>query len=338
MIDLQQVLVLASASALLVIAASCCFRDNPTTRRLFVVFASVGLLVAPVALTLPALRWQLPVLSEQHVNLRQFNAPIADWLAAATAGIALLLCCLVLVKAWRERRSLRRLPEICDPPLQLQIVNLQQKLGLSGSIRLFVGPAPCASGGWSAALVLPANWRNWSADTLTAVLTHELVHIRRRDDLLLVFQRLVSASLWWLPWVRRLQKVLEEAIEESCDDHAAALHADPVVYLQGLVNAASGLKSAGTSSLPALARSHILFRTQRFLGYRDFETDSRGLFWALVVVVGLLTASWTLELRFFQVDAAATGRVVAIALPAGPDHFEIELAREERGPPSPIRR
>ena len=40
---------------------------------------------------------------------------------------------------------------------------------------------PVTTSVWRPALVLPANWREWPAATLDAVLVHELSHVLRHD-------------------------------------------------------------------------------------------------------------------------------------------------------------
>ena len=85
------------------------------------------------------------------------------------------------------------------------------------------------------------------ADQLTLVLMHELVHVRRYDNLALLLQRLVSAALFFHPAVWLCARMLRRESEQACDDLVIYATARPEAYARGLTQVA---ESAAHSNPP----------------------------------------------------------------------------------------
>ena len=76
-----------------------------------------------------------------------------------------------------------------------------------------------ATGIFRPAIILPrAYLETLSPDDLTAILTHEMAHIARRDPLVGLLQRIVSAVYWPHPLVHLLNVKLSRSREEICDN------------------------------------------------------------------------------------------------------------------------
>lgn len=94
------------------------------------------------------------------------------------------------------------------------------------------------------AVLLPADWRTWDADTLDAVLAHEISHVARRDALterLALLHRIIfwfSPLAWWLP------RCLADLAEEASDQAALAAGAEPTKYAEILLGFFEDLNSA----------------------------------------------------------------------------------------------
>lgn len=69
-------------------------------------------------------------------------------------------------------------------------------------------------------VILPLGWREWTADTLTAVLAHECAHVERRDPLVTAIARLNCAIFWFHPVAWWLEAKLATLAEHACDDAA----------------------------------------------------------------------------------------------------------------------
>jgi beta-lactamase regulating signal transducer with metallopeptidase domain len=104
-------------------------------------------------------------------------------------------------------------------------------------------------------LILPASWRNWSAEKLDAVLTHEREHIRRRDPLLQWLALLNRAIFWFHPIAWWLERKLSVLREQACDDevirqgHSPHLYAEILIELARTVEASGGRLRGAESSI-----------------------------------------------------------------------------------------
>lgn len=95
--------------------------------------------------------------------------------------------------------------------------------------------------------------------TASAIMAHELAHLRRHDWIFLVISRVVLAIFWFNPLVWRLHAVLRERSEEAAD--AAALgFVDRALYARTLVRLAAHPAPLLTpvASLPMAADSRTL--------------------------------------------------------------------------------
>jgi biotin carboxyl carrier protein len=112
-----------------------------------------------------------------------------------------------------------------------------------------------------------------NSEQLTAVLTHELAHIRRYDHLFLLIQRLIEALLFFHPAVWYLGRCIARERENSCDDQALAAGTDRLVYSLSLLRVAelNWEGAVGNALLTGLAAdgdepSQLRRRIARLLG------------------------------------------------------------------------
>jgi uncharacterized protein (TIGR03435 family) len=71
---------------------------------------------------------------------------------------------------------------------------------------------------------------------LQAVLTHELSHVRRRDNLFAAIHMIVEAIFWFHPLVWWIGARLVEERERACDEEVLRLGSEPQVYAEGILN------------------------------------------------------------------------------------------------------
>jgi TonB family protein len=74
-------------------------------------------------------------------------------------------------------------------------------------------------------------------EELESVILHELVHIRRRDNLWAFVRMLVVAALWFHPLAWLLNRWLNLETERSCDERVLELTQDPRAYAGGIMKA-----------------------------------------------------------------------------------------------------
>jgi BlaR1 peptidase M56 len=104
---------------------------------------------------------------------------------------------------------------------------------------------PVSVGLVSPLILLPADWRRWSADTLVAVLVHENAHVRRRDPLVGIVAVLNRAIFWFHPLAWWLENAVTSAAEEACDDEAVRALGNPGRYAQVLLEMARAARHKG---------------------------------------------------------------------------------------------
>ena len=86
------------------------------------------------------------------------------------------------------------------------------------------------------ALVLPAGIaERLTGAQLKAVITHEVCHVRRQDNLAAAIHMLVEGLFWFHPLVWWLGSRLVEERERACDEEVLRLGSEPVVYAEGIL-------------------------------------------------------------------------------------------------------
>ena len=160
------------------------------------------------------------------------------WLVGCVLSLAsLAFAALRLRKLVRTARPLR------DPEWVRAAATLQRRLGLRREVRLLSGPAvatPMTGGLWRPVILLPASAGTWSPERRVVVLTHELIHVRRRDALRQLIRRVVLALHWFHPLVWIASRRAELASEKACDEEVLALGARPSDYARHLLFLAAG--------------------------------------------------------------------------------------------------
>ncbi|HWY85484.1 MAG TPA: M56 family metallopeptidase [Gemmataceae bacterium] len=152
-----------------------------------------------------------------------------------------IICGGVVVVRWLQcRRILRRTRAEVDPDLVSFTSGLARRLGIRGHVRIAVTASPhgpAAMGVLSPTILLPAALAGKSPGELEPMLAHELIHIRRGDNLFGVLQ-LFAQVLWWFhPLVWWVNRNASRAIERCCDEEVvASLGCAPAVYARSLLD------------------------------------------------------------------------------------------------------
>jgi len=169
----------------------------------------------------------------------------ATWLAGTLTGLVLLAVSLIRV------RTLRRHAEvISDVAWHDATARIARHVGLRRRPDLLLGNypgSPMAGGWWRPAIVLPITACRWNPECRDVVLTHELLHLARRDPLRLALSRLVVAVYWFHPLAWIAARRAAAAREQACDEGVVACGTRPSSYARVL------LELAGTGRAPRMS-------------------------------------------------------------------------------------
>lgn len=131
---------------------------------------------------------------------------------------------------------------------------------------------------WRPKVLLPEGAASRLSDQeLEAVILHELIHVRRRDNLAVVLQKAIFALLWFCPLVWLVDRKLFEERERACDEEVVRLRQSPETYISGILKVARacveqrlvGTSSIGGSSLKGRIVHLLSTGLPRKLGLRE---------------------------------------------------------------------
>ena len=191
---------------------------------------------------------------------------IAFLIWALGCGVALTS---LVVGGLRFRKLVREADRVRDAAWLQQADAIRWRLGVRNEVRILMSPkvaTPMAGGLWRPVILLPSDAEGWSPERRAVVLTHELVHVRRRDALRQVVGRTAVALYWfhplsWLAW-----RAATIAGERSCDEGVLALGTRPSEYARHLFSLASGTADGrALLALPMVQRSQLENRIMSIL-------------------------------------------------------------------------
>ena len=134
------------------------------------------------------------------------------------------------------------------------------------------------------AIVLPADWREWSTEKFDAVLAHERAHIRRHDPAVQVLSAIHRALLWHSPLSWYLDRQIVRLAEQASDDAAVAAIHDRTSYAEMLLEfMRRGVRRANWQGVPMARYERPEARIDRIL---DGTILSRGVTrWGIAAIV-----------------------------------------------------
>jgi bla regulator protein BlaR1 len=107
---------------------------------------------------------------------------------------------------------------------------------------------------------------------LEAILTHELWHVRRRDNLAAVFHMAVEVAFWFHPLVWWLGAQLVEERERACDEEVLRLGNHSEVYAESILKACRFCVEAPLSCVAGIAGSNLTRRIARIMKFHSAQT------------------------------------------------------------------
>ena len=215
-------------------------------------------------------------------------------------GAVLMLIRLALA-GWGCRRLVRSSVAVTDLRLLELVQNTASQLGLKITPVLATCErviVPVVFGLIRPAILLPASIiTELTPDQIRAILAHEMAHLKRYDHLVVVFQRIVEAFLFFHPTTWWFSRHMDLQRESCCDDLVLQSGTSRIVYAETLYAIACSRKNSetpiGAEERVALAAdgasaSEILIRISRVLNEQvPSNRSTTNNFWAANFGVGL---------------------------------------------------
>jgi beta-lactamase regulating signal transducer with metallopeptidase domain len=149
---------------------------------------------------------------------------------------------------------------------------------------------PATIGITSPLIVLPAEWRRWSDETLRAVVAHEKAHVARQDPLTAFVSQVNACVFWFHPVAWWLERALSASAEQACDQAGVGELGRADHYARILVDMADVVRAnRGRLRAPSVGAlgSSLESRIDRILGPRSAPVPR----WRRVAVSGLCVAA-----------------------------------------------
>lgn len=204
---------------------------------------------------------------------------ILELVIASWAAVALLLLAWLAWGAWQVRRIVRRSEALGDPSWQAPLYEIADRLGLDEAPRLVRSDdvkMPFAAGLRRSTIVLPSSSAEWNAERRSAVLIHELAHVKRRDLLGHTLGRIACALYWFHPMVWSAARHLRAESERACDDMALTFGTRPSEYAEHLLDIVTCVRDHATPSV-ALAMAHRKEFEGRMLAILNPDLTRKGM-------------------------------------------------------------
>jgi beta-lactamase regulating signal transducer with metallopeptidase domain len=210
--------------------------------------------------------------------LRTFPLGFGSTLLLMWLVVAIALIGRLLYGAWSVRRIVRRARPLEHSDWQTPLYQIADRMGLDGAPRLLQSDEvkmPFAAGLFTTWIVLPTDSEAWTAERRSAVLIHELGHVRRRDLIGHTMGRIVAALYWFHPLVWTAARRLRAESERACDDLALVFGARPSDYAEHLLDIVTCVRDHNTPAV-ALAMAHRKEFEGRMLAILNPELRRRG--------------------------------------------------------------
>jgi VWFA-related protein len=220
---------------------------------------------------------------------------VMAWFGGAVA------CSGRLIGGWRLASRIRSTAVQQAPPEWRQAVEgLARRMGAWQSVRLLVSSlveVPAIVGWLRPVILMPVHaLTGLPPEHVTALLAHELAHIRRHDYLANILQNAAEALLFYHPAVWWVSNQIRAERELCCDDLAlAACGGDVLTYARALAGVES-LRPAHANAILAANGGSLSSRIRRLIGQPPTISQSLpgaeavwslALFW--VVGIGAVT-------------------------------------------------
>ncbi len=264
----------------------------------------------------------VPVVSN---TLIQISAPISEatyvpaeasqgWVPISIGtvwALGFLAIALARYRAWSKVQvTVQASKRIALPiPIPAVIVDIAAEPGIVG----FSRPV----------LILPARLLDQlSPDQLSAILTHEMCHVRRRDNAFAALHMAVEAIFWFNPLVWWIGSRLVEERELACDEEVLRAGCEPTDYLEGILKVCRFCKESQVACVSGVTGADVKKRLRSILAGRISAELNVGR------KIGLATIGFAALASPIIVGMLHTPRVRAQSTSTVLDKFEVASIKQ----------
>jgi beta-lactamase regulating signal transducer with metallopeptidase domain len=256
--------------------------------------------VLAVCVALPLIEpWYHPLLiANGSVQRGVNNLPGVSWLSYLVwiflAGMFVKLCWLAggYLQIRRYRASATRIFPIPESIRQARALTCTDaRFGISRSV-----DGPATLGRVDPIILLPESFLSLDHDAQLSIVCHELIHVRRNDWLVTLFEEFIATLFWCNPAVWMLQSHTKLSREQLVDSEVVALTAAPASYVHALLVMAGAPRKLKT--IPAalfLNDGHLPHRVRLLLTKRSGSTGRLAAsYFVIICLLVVFTAATTL--------------------------------------------
>jgi uncharacterized protein (TIGR03435 family) len=161
-------------------------------------------------------------------------------------------------------------------------------------------------------LVLPPKLLDHlNAQQLSAVLAHEMCHVRRRDNFFAALHMLVEAIFWFNPLVWWIGSRMVEERERACDEEVLRIGFEPADYVEGILKVCRLYRESPLPCVSGVTGADVKKRL------RDILSGTIARDWTAIQKVALATAGLAV-LALPVLVGAATPRFEAASIKLSP--------------------
>jgi uncharacterized protein (TIGR03435 family) len=236
---------------------------------------------------------------------------------------------------WRRLRVVLRGSMISKSGHEVEMLRrLTAAAGISARIDLIVSEStlePGIVGVVRPVMLMPAGISGRLSDEqLEAIITHELCHVRRRDNLASVLHMLVEALFWFYPLIWWIGARLVDERERACDEEVLRLGAAPQVYAEGILKVCEFYLETPLVCVAGVTGSNLKQRIEEIMIHRIASKLDLGRK-ILLATVGAATLAGPIVFGLFH---ATTSRAQTQSAPP-PGFATVMIRPNKTGEPMP---
>lgn len=196
----------------------------------------------------------------------------------------------------------------------------RERIGIRRRIRMVISdhlPSPALYGFFRPVVIVPAGMlTHLSFAQVEAILLHELIHLKKADFLVNLFQQMVESFLFFNPFTWLISASIREEREKRVDD-SVTVHSNAATYAKALFNL-SLLHHEGSAAMMAATgggQKLLLSRIQRILKVNQMKKSFKTRFYlsAMFAAGAILFISFTgFSSSLLHIDRQQTKAVQSI--------------------------